>query len=229
MVTSIHFADVGVRSALSVLRNCPSPASAPGLRHADSAVAVPLSPSPFRLPKFRRAALVAFWDDDQALDRFLEDHPVATALAGGWHVRLELLGISGAWPGIPDGVPRADAASHDGPVVGLTIARLRPSQLVRFVRLSAVAQGQALGEPGLTWAVDLTHPSKVLIGTCTLWRDSRALVRYTHRGRGHRAAVAADRRRPFFTRAAFARFRPTGSYGRLDGGNPLPADWMGAG
>lgn len=229
MVASIHVADVGVRSALSLLRRCPSPASARGLRHANSAIAVPLDPSPYRVPSFRRVALVAFWDDDRALDRFLDDHPVAAALAGGWHVRLEPLRVSGAWPGLPSVGPRTDGAGHEGPVVGLTIARLRPTQAARFIRLSAVAQGEALGEPGLTWGVDLTHPSNALIGTCSLWRDSRALSSYTHGGTAHRAAVIADRRRPMFTRAAFARFRPTSSHGGLDGGNPLPADWMRSG
>lgn len=228
MVASIHIADVGVRSALSLLRSCPSPASAPGLRHANSVLAVPLHRSPFRVPGLRRVGLVAFWDDDPALDRFLEAHPVAAALADGWHVRLEPLRVVGDWPGLPSGVSPAADTSHEGPVVGLTIARVRPSRVVRFVRMSAAAQAEALDSTGFTWAVDLTHPLHALIGTCSLWRDARALTRYTHGrdGTAHRAALAEDRRRPFFSLGAFARFRPTSSRGKLDGGNPLPESWM---
>ena len=40
----------------------------------------------------------------------------------------------------------------------------------------------------------------------------------------HRAAVAADRARPFHHESAFVRFRPYASRGSWDGRDPLAAD-----
>jgi len=91
VIASVHVADVGARSSLGVLRKAPKPGSTPGLRHANVALTAPLSGSVRPSPNFGRVALVAFWDSDDALDTFLEDHPLAAKLAGGWRLRLEPL------------------------------------------------------------------------------------------------------------------------------------------
>ena len=98
MIASVHLSDVGVRSALRVLRRAPRPTSTPGLRHANVALTAPLSGAVLPSPAFSRVGLIAFWDDDDALDGFLSDHPTAATLAGGWHVRLDPLRASGSWP-----------------------------------------------------------------------------------------------------------------------------------
>src|SRR5438093_13758477 len=100
MIASVHVADVGLRSALAVLRRAPKPGTVAGLRRADVGLAAPLRGSPNPVPQ-RRACLIAFWDDDEALDRFLAGHWMAAALAGGWRVRLEPRRVYGSWPGVP--------------------------------------------------------------------------------------------------------------------------------
>jgi hypothetical protein len=45
MIASVHIADVGLRSALPLLRKAPPPGSIPGLRHADVGAAAPLGGS----------------------------------------------------------------------------------------------------------------------------------------------------------------------------------------
>ena len=44
MRASLHLVDTGLGAALSVLRKAPTPVALPGLRHADVAIAAPLSP-----------------------------------------------------------------------------------------------------------------------------------------------------------------------------------------
>ena len=80
MIASVHIADVGPTAALRRLWRTPS---APGLRHANMGVTAPLGGSIRPSPQVGRLALVAFWEDDRALDRFLTDHPMAAALGGG--------------------------------------------------------------------------------------------------------------------------------------------------
>src|SRR6266850_6945511 len=114
MIASVHISDVGARSVLKVLRRAPRPVSTPGLRHANVGLTAPLSGSVLPSPTFRRVGLVAFWDDDDALDGFLSDHPMAATLAGGWHVRLDPRRASGSWPGLPGDVPATHDVELDG-------------------------------------------------------------------------------------------------------------------
>lgn len=226
MIASVHLADVGARSALAVVRKAPRPAASPGLRHANVALAAPLGGSVRPAPDPGRVALVAFWDDDDALDRFLADHPVAARMAGGWHVRLAPLRAWGTWPGLPSDVPRTRTVEHDGPAAVLTLGRLRLTQAVRFLRASAKAEARVVQMPGLTWATGLGRPP--FVATCSLWQTTDALSSYAYGldETAHPGAITSDRTKPFHHQSAFIRFRPYGSHGSLAGRNPLSETWM---
>jgi hypothetical protein len=226
-IASVHLADVSARRALAVLRRAPSGASAPGLRHANVAVAAQLRTSSVAAPQFRRVALIAFWDDDDALDRFLDAHTMAAALKGGWHARLEPLRAWGAWPGLPTDTPKTRNVDTHGPAAVLTLGRLRPTQAVRFFRTSARAERAAREAPGLTWGTALARPP--FVATCSLWQSTQALSAYAFgRTPAHPDAIAADKAKPFHHQSAFIRFRPYDSVGSLGGKNPLPERWMAA-
>jgi len=221
MLASVHIADLGPRRSLPLVAKRPSRITAPGLRHAELGLAAPLSASLRPKPDLGRVALVAFWDDDGALDRFLADSPVAAALAGGWSVRLEPLRAWGGWPGLPDDLPKSRTIEHDGPVAVLTMGWVKPTRLVPFIRASAKAEGQVVDAPGLMWATGLARPP--FVSTCSLWESSDATRAYAFAaGHAHNDAIAIGRAKPFHKREAFIRIRPYAMTGHLDGGNPLP-------
>lgn len=219
MIASVHIADVRVGTALKVVRKAPSPSSVSGLRHANVALTALLGQ---RVPKptLGRVALVAFWDGDDALDRFLVDHPLATMLAGGWHVRLDPLRAWGSWPGLPDDLSRSRTVDHEGPAAVLTLGRLRWPQGFRFLHTSAKAEAAVVNAPGLTWATAMARPP--FFCTCSLWESSDALSAYAFtQGGAHHGAIVADRGKPFHHQSAFIRFRPYAAAGSLEGKNPL--------
>ena len=226
MIASVHIADVGVPSALKVLRKAPRSDAVPGLRHASVGLVAPLSGSVLPRPAPGRAGLVAFWDDDAALDGFLAEHPLAATLGGGWHVRLAPLRASGTWPGLPAEVPATRAVEYDGPVAALTLGRMRATQAVRFFRTSAKAEDAVVVAPGLVWASGIGRPP--FVSTCSLWEGTLALSTYAygHREAAHPDAIKAGEAKPFHHESAFIRFRPYGSQGKLDGKNPLAEQWM---
>src|SRR5947208_2945168 len=121
-------------------------------RQANVALTAPFGASLRPAVDFGRPALVALWDDDEALDRFLAEHTVARTLKDGWHVRLAPLRAFGSWPGVPDDIPRGRTVSHDGPAAVLTLGRLRLTQAPRFLRVSNKAGARVVGAPGLIWA-----------------------------------------------------------------------------
>jgi hypothetical protein len=225
VIASVHIADIGANRALGVLRKAPTPASAPGLRHANVALTAPLGDSPPK-PQLGRAALIAFWDDDPSLDRFLADHPIAATMASGWRVRLAPLRAHGSWPGLDADISRARRTDHEGPAAVLTLGRFKLGRMVSFFRTSAKAEAAVLPAPGLIWTTGLAKPP--FVSTCSLWESTDALSSYAYgqQQSAHSRAIAADRTKPFHHQSAFIRFRPYASEGKLDGRNPLPEGWI---
>jgi hypothetical protein len=226
VIASVHIADIGAGKALGVLRRAPQVASTPGLLSARVAATAPLSGSLRPSPDFGRVALVAFWENDEAITRFLADDPMAAKLAGGFHVRLEPLRAHGSWPGLPADVPKSRTVEHEGVAAVLTLARTRMSQLPRFLRTSAKAEGRAIQSPGLIWATGLARPP--FFATFSLWQSTEALSTYAYGAERaeHPDAITEGRRKAFHQQSAFIRFHPYGSEGSLSGKNPLPERWM---
>ncbi|HZN14302.1 MAG TPA: hypothetical protein VFB78_08560 [Acidimicrobiales bacterium] len=221
VIVSVHIADVGVPRALRLMARRPSAKRVAGLRNTNVGLAAPMSASLLPRPSLRRAVLVGFWDDEAALDRFVADSPVAAALAGGWHARLEPLRAHGTWPGLPVDVPKGRRTDYDGPSVVLTLGRTRLSQVRRFLKSSSRASGAVIGAPGVLWATGFASPP--FLATCSLWESTDALSAYAY-GAGDRAhpdAIDAGRAKPFHKQEAFIRFRPVRVEGSLGGVNPL--------
>ncbi|MFI5028526.1 MAG: spheroidene monooxygenase [Solirubrobacterales bacterium] len=221
MIVSVHIADLGVRGTLSVLRRPPDPEATPGLHYAETTITAAIGGSPLPLPRPRRVAMIAAWEGDGALEAFARDHPLGRRLAGGWHVRLRPLRVSGAWPEMP-GLPEQELpVADEEPVAVLTLGRLRLARVVPFLRASAPAESEVAKEAELLAATGLARPPH-LVSTFSLWRSAAAMRDYAYREHGaHRAAVRSDRERAFHHRSAFVRFRPYASQGSWDGRDPL--------
>ena len=224
MIASVHLADLSVPTALGLLAKPPKPTANPGLRHANIGLAATLSKRVIPAPSLQRVGVVAFWDDDAALDQFLANAPVAAKLASGFHVRLEPLRATGTWPGLTEDLTTDRSVSTDGPAAVLTLGRMRASQALRFFRASAKAEGHAVVAPGLVWGTGLGRPPFVC--TFSMWESTRALMTYAygHTEPEHSQAIAAGEAKPFHHQSAFIRFRPYAAAGHLDGTNPLAAD-----
>ena len=177
MIASVHVADVGVRRALGLLRKVPRPGSISGLRQANVALAAPLGGSALPKPQLGRVALVAFWDDDAAVDRFLADHHWRLGWPAGGTRASSRCAPSGPGPGcLP--TCRDRVVAHDGPAAVLTLGRLRLTQAVRFLKASNKAENGVLGAEGLIWATGMARPP--FVATCSLWESTDALSAYAY-------------------------------------------------
>ena len=177
--------------------------------------------SPKRV-QLRRLAMFAAWDDEAALDRFLAESPIGRELELGWHVRLEFLR---RWGRITefDGLPN-DIGEHDPdePVVAVTLARLRLTQLPRFIRWGRPVERLVRDHPGTTLALaSMRFPRTV--STFSVWRSAREMTDMVH-GRSqvphadlHSSAMAERRRKDFHHEFTTLRFRSLGEFGQWDG------------
>lgn len=221
MIATVDIADLGVRGTLRSLRRRPASAMVPGLRWLDTAAAAPLASK--HPPGFRRTVMIAFWDDQESAAGFARDHPLGQRFAGsGFHAVLRPLRAHGAWPGLPDEVPRARVISHDGPVVVTTLGKLRMSQGVRFFRASRPAERSALAAAGFVWGTAATRPAGMhppFMATVSLWSSAEAAAAYAYGDSdgGHPRAVTKQRRKDFHHESAFIRHAPLAMTGSVRG------------
>jgi len=228
MIVSVHLADVGRLKAQRMLLRRLDPAGIAGMAYAEVAFTAELGRRPaWRIPRPQpgRIGLIAAWEEDVALDRFLAGHRFARQLSDGWHVRLEPLRCFGSWAGLP-GLPDTELpVEDDEPVAALTLGRLRIARTPAFLRAGAPAERDAAENPAVLAVTGLgrfTPPR--LVSTFSLWRSAAAMREYAFDPSGsHQAAVRVDRAHPFHRESAFIRFRPYASRGSWGGRDPLAA------
>jgi hypothetical protein len=216
VIATVDIADLGPGGTLRVLLSTmPKPGSVRGLRWANVAALVPLAAT--RPPNLRRAALYAMWDNDEHAKAFAATHPIGRRFAEGFHVSMRPIRSFGTWPGLDAGIDGDRDAPHDGPVVVLTMGRLRISQAVRFLRTSRDAERAALESPGMRWGTASARPP--FVATISVWDDGRAAATYAY-GRSkpaHSDAITEQQRKDFHEYSAFVRFAPVRVEGTLDG------------
>jgi hypothetical protein len=222
MIVSVHLADVGTLKAQRLLFQRLDPAAIPGMTYGEPTMTGPLGKRPPR-PRLGRLGLIAAWDDDTAIDRFLADHPFGRQIAAGWHVRLEPRRCFGSWAGMPRLPKKELPMDDDEPAVALTLGRLRVLRTRPFLKASGPAERDAVHNPAIVAVTGLTRPALPrLVSTFSVWRSAGAMREYAFGKDGpHQAAVRADRVRPFQHEQAFVRFRPLASQGSWDGRDPL--------
>jgi hypothetical protein len=220
MIATVHIADLGVPRALRTTARRP-PRRVPGLRWGTTALVMPLAAS--GAPPLGRAGLFAFWDDQDAAEDFFADDPRGLRFAEGLGVTLRPLRAHGAWPGLPDEVPKGRKAPHDGPVAVLTMSWLRASQLGRFTKASRPAEEAALADEGMLWATAAVRLP--FAATFSIWSDTRSVLAYAYSRRRpeHPQAIDEGERKSFNKRATFARFALVRVTGCLEGRNPYDA------
>jgi hypothetical protein len=219
-VFSFHLANCGIITTLSALVHPPKSSKIPGLKHAECMIPMALG-RPVALPsryRPRQIALFARWDNETAIDRFLATSALGVALATGWHVRMEFLRRWGRISELDD-LPMA-AGDHDErrPVIAVTLARLKLSQAVRFIRWGKPVEKQVRDNAATTISLAAMRPMRTL-STFSIWNTQKAMTDMVHgRSNGpfanrHAKAMQERNRKDFHHEFTTLRFRPISEHG----------------
>ena len=226
---SFHLVEMPRLLSARTLVRPPARTTVEGLQHAECLVLMRFGAPIVSLDRLqlRRFAMFAQWDDESALDRFLGSHELGRRLARGWHVRLQYLRRYGTIAALGDLPEKAGSWDLDEPIVAVTIARMKPRELPRFLRWGRPVERMIASHPAAVFSTGTQRPPNT-ISTFSIWRTVREMTEMVHgRGEGpnahvHQAALAEQRRRDFHYESAFMRFRPLSEHGEWQGRRLLP-------
>ena len=226
---SIHMADNGVGGFIRSRH--PKPQDTKGLLSAQRLTAAGFSGKLYPgAPQLGRNGFIAFWEDDAAIESFLQS-PEGSPWSEGWHVRCEVTRAIGSWPGLPTDVARDVKTSSDHPVIGISMGPLRVLRGITFNKLNTRIEAQLMESDGVTWA-SAFFAAPATLCTVTFWESAQALHAFARTG-AHLAGMQASLDKDFdpslpngtkFFKpdSLFMSLRPYLTAGSLAGKNPLP-------
>jgi hypothetical protein len=191
-----------------------------GLRHAECLLPMRMGHAVWRPGRYhaRLLALFAFWENETCLDRFLEAPPCRVFERPGWHVRLRFYRRWGRYTGFDDATTYTELANPEGPVVGVTFARLKLTETFRFARWGRPVEVQVRDHPGVTRATVAFRPLRTF-STFSMWRSEQEMLGMV-RGRDagidgtdHRHAMTERVRKDFHHEFTTMRFVPLSEHG----------------
>lgn len=223
-IFSFHLAKTTLAAAANALFHQPRTSSVPGLRRAECMTVMALgSPilSPARM-QLRHVAVFASWESESAIDTFLAEAELGRTLATGWHVRLEFLRRWGRVAGFDDLPLNAAAVDADEPVVAVTLARMKLSQIPRFIRWGKPVEELVRDHPVTTLALAAMRPPRT-VSTFSVWRSQREMIDMVRghdaspRAERHAAAMVERSRKDFHFEFTTLRFRAIAEHGAWQG------------
>lgn len=219
-IFSYHLLRAPVYGVAARLWNSAALRQVPGLRHAECLLPMRMG-HVVALPGRYLAttlAFFAFWESEADLERFLAAPPYREFERDGWHVRLRFYRRWGTYRGLDEATPCADLADPQGPVVGVTVARLKLTETFRFARWGKPVETQVRDHPGVTRAAVAFRPLNTF-STFSMWRSEADMLgmvrgsRAEHDGTGHREAMKERARRDFHHEFTTMRFVPLSEHG----------------
>lgn len=205
-----------------------------GLAHSESFFTMQLGASVLspRRYGFLDLATLCWWRDTAAFDAHMAS-PRGRALGDGWYVLARMYRRWGSVADIDDAVVHEDAAVPDGPVVAITLARLKLTETLRFTRYGKPVERQVRDHPGKSLALAAMRPLATFC-TFSIWHTEAAMVgmvqgRDESDGPSHMLAMRERARRDFhhaFTTMRLTPLRESGSW-RGTSGHTLRRDAAG--
>jgi hypothetical protein len=191
-----------------------------GLRHAECLMPMTLGHSVMLPGRYHGRYLVLFglWETEAHLDRFLASPPYRVFERDAWHIRLRFYRRWGSYRGLDSATPYTDLANPEGPVVGVTFARLKLTQTFRFARWGKPVERQVRDHPGMIRAAVAYRPLATF-STFSIWRteqDMLGMVRGKSEvdGASHRVAMKERARKDFHHEFTTMRMVPLSEHGQ---------------
>jgi hypothetical protein len=190
-----------------------------GLIHAETMTVMTLGSSVLSITRFlnREIAVFAQWNDESSLDDFLQTNAKGKIINKGWHIRLSYLRQWGRISGFH--IPAIQIETdNDEPVVAVTIARMKYTQIPRFLRWGIPVEKLVRDHKGTTLSLaSIRYPN--VISTFSIWKSQKEMTDMVHghsnmpQPKRHLDAMRERDRKDFHFEFTTLRFKPMAEYG----------------
>lgn len=222
-IFSYHLVKLSFLSSFKMMLFPIKPHKTNGLIHAETMSAMILGSPIFSLSRIFSREIVVFaqWENEDKLNQFLETDKIGQKLAKGWHIRLDFLRQWGSISGfkIPGTEKETDAQNE--PVVAVTLARMKYTEIPRFLRWGRPVEKLVRDHSGTTLSLaSIRYPNT--ISTFSIWKTRKEMTDMVHghsrmpQPTRHMDAMNERERKDFHFEFTTLRFRPIAEFGVLN-------------
>ena len=217
-IFSYHIVELPFFSALRAMMFTLKRRKEIGLIHAETMTIMKLGSSIFSVSRFFNTRIVFFaqWEDEASIDRFMQFDGFGQHLAKGWHVRLAFLRQWGKISGYE--IPKEQIEVVNGPVVAVTLARMKYTEIPRFIMWGRPVEKLVRDHTGTTLSLaSIRHPNTV--STFSIWKSQKEMTDMVHghskmpQPKRHIDAMKERDRKDFHFEFTTLRFKPISEHG----------------
>tara|TARA_R110002074_G_scaffold59183_2_gene144274 strand:- start:66885 stop:67598 length:714 start_codon:yes stop_codon:yes gene_type:complete len=223
-VFTYHLVKISYFKAISAMFFPPKPNNIKGLIHAECMTSMTLGSSIYSPSRFliRQIAVFAQWEDESAINDFLENDSFGKTLAKGWHTRLLFLRQWGGISGFIIPNQNTENNSPNLPVVAVTIARMKFLAIPRFIRWGRPVEQQVRDHTGTILSLASIRLPRT-VSTFSIWKSQKEMIDMVHghsampKPKRHSNAMKERDRKDFHYEFTTLRFKPILEFGEWNG------------
>ncbi|MDO6808723.1 hypothetical protein Q4603_08880 [Zobellia galactanivorans] len=221
---SYHLVKLPFFDAMKGIFSNPIAKNTKGLIHSEYMTAMTLGAPILSSSRILLGQVAVFmqWDNESALENYLKEDRFGRRLAKAWHVRLSFIREWGKFSGFEIPKHRAQLESSNAPVVAVTIARMKPLALPRFIHWGRPVEKLVRDHPGTVLSLaSINFPNTV--STFSIWKTEKEMTDMVHghsaveRPQRHSAAMKERERKNFHYEFTTLRFKPLAEFGEWKG------------
>jgi len=223
-IFSYHLVELPFFVAAKRIFSNPISKNSKGLIHSEYMTAMTLG-SPIFSPSrvlIGQAAVFIQWKNETALENYLEQDSFGKLLAKGWHVRLSFIREWGKFSGFNMPDDKDQLESPNSPVVAVTIARMKPFAVPRFIHWGRPVEKLVRDHPGTTLSLaSVRFPNTV--STFSVWKTEKEMTDMVRghseveKPKRHSDAMKERERKDFHFEFTTLRFKPLAEFGKWKG------------
>ncbi len=226
-IFTYHLVQLSLFKALKVMLSPLNPKKCDGLIHAETMSTMVLGSAIFSKSRFLSNEIIVFaqWKNEEAFDDFIKNDALGKLLSKGWYTKLGFIRQWGSISGFE--IPQiTKALPEDQPVVAVTIARMKYTQIPRFLRWGRPVEKLVRDHPGTTLSLaSIRYPNT--ISTFSIWKTQKEMTDMVKghsnvpQPKRHSDAMKERNRKDFHFEFTTLRFKPVSEFGTWKGKSNL--------
>lgn len=231
-IFSYHLLELPLFFAIKGLFSKPIHAGNKGLIHSEYLNTMTLGSPIFSRSRFlvRQVAVFAQWENEKALDSYLKSEKFGKVLSNGWQVRMEFIREWGEIRGFEIPEIKAELESSESSVIAVTLARMKPLAIPRFINWGRPAEKLVRDHPGTLLSLAAARFPN-LVSTFSIWKTEKEMTNMVHghssvtKPKRHANAMKERERKNFHFEFTTLRFKPISEFGSWKGEKNIIPDF----